>query len=89
MIGYGIVASVMTTDVDLSKEVVGLHFVLWKIAVSALPLVWLPIHYFDKLQKASEEIINIDLPSYGYLVAQSLSAIELAVASGALCLDTY
>ncbi|WP_311790794.1 MULTISPECIES: kdo(2)-lipid A phosphoethanolamine 7''-transferase [Pantoea] len=106
MIGYGIVASVMTTDVDLSKEVVGLHFVLWMVAVSALPLlmiwrnnlsqtlieqlrtpgqrlkptlvmllcvalVWLPIRYFDKLQKANEEITNIDLPSYGGVVAHS------------------
>ena len=39
VIGYGIIASVMTTDIDLSKEVVGLHFVLWLIAVSALPLL--------------------------------------------------
>ncbi|WP_312631849.1 kdo(2)-lipid A phosphoethanolamine 7''-transferase [Pantoea piersonii] len=106
MIGYGIVASVMTTDVDLSKEVVGLHFVVWMVAVSALPLlmiwrnnlsqtlieqlrtpgqrvkpmlvmllcvalVWLPIRYFDKLQKTNEEITNIDLPSYGGVVAHS------------------
>lgn len=39
VIGYGIVASVMTTDVDLSKEVIGLHFVLWMVLVSALPLL--------------------------------------------------
>lgn len=39
VIGYGIIASVMTTDIDLSKEVVGLHFVLWLVAVSALPLL--------------------------------------------------
>ncbi|MEZ3501094.1 kdo(2)-lipid A phosphoethanolamine 7''-transferase [Pantoea sp. KPR_PJ] len=106
VIGYGIVASVMTTDIDLSKEVVGLHFVVWMVAVSALPLlmiwrnnlsqtlmeqlrtpgqrlkptlllllcvalVWLPIRYFDKLQKANEEITNIDLPSYGGVVAHS------------------
>lgn len=106
VIGYGIVASVMTTDVDLSKEVVGLHFVVWMVSVSALPLlmiwrnnlsqtlieqlrtpgqrlkptlmlllcvalVWLPIRYFDKLQKANEEITNIDLPSYGGVVAHS------------------
>ncbi|QGY27483.1 kdo(2)-lipid A phosphoethanolamine 7''-transferase [Pantoea cypripedii] len=106
VIGYGIVASVMTTDVDLSKEVIGLHFVLWMVLVSALPLlmiwrnnlsqtlinqlktpgqrlkptvilllsvalVWLPIRYFDKLQKANEEITNIDLPSYGGVVAHS------------------
>lgn len=39
VIGYGIIASVMTTDIDLSKEVVGLHFILWLVAVSALPLL--------------------------------------------------
>ncbi|CAM4391312.1 MULTISPECIES: kdo(2)-lipid A phosphoethanolamine 7''-transferase [Lelliottia] len=39
VIGYGIIASVMTTDIDLSKEVVGLHFVLWLLGVSALPLL--------------------------------------------------
>ncbi len=106
VIGYGIVASVMTTDVDLSKEVIGLHFVLWMVLVSALPLlliwrnnlsqtlieqlktpgqrlkptlilllsvalVWLPIRYFDKLQKVNEELTNIDLPSYGGVVAHS------------------
>ncbi len=106
VIGYGIVASVMTTDIDLSKEVIGLHFVVWMVLVSALPLlliwrnrlrmtlieqlktpghrlkpvailllsvalVWLPIRYFDKLQKAQEEITNIDLPSYGGVVAHS------------------
>jgi len=39
VIGYGIIASVMTTDIDLSKEVVGYHFVIWMIIVSALPLI--------------------------------------------------
>ncbi|WP_337012961.1 kdo(2)-lipid A phosphoethanolamine 7''-transferase [Pantoea sp. AS142] len=106
VIGYGIVASVMTTDTDLSREVIGYHFVLWMVLVSALPLlmiwcnklsmtlneqlrtpgqrlkptlimllcvalVWLPIRYFDKLQKHNEEITNIDLPSYGGVVAHS------------------
>ncbi|MGG7053744.1 phosphoethanolamine transferase domain-containing protein, partial [Salmonella enterica subsp. enterica] len=41
VIGYGIIATVMTTDIDLSKEVVGLHFVLWLIAVSVLPLIFI------------------------------------------------
>jgi KDO II ethanolaminephosphotransferase len=41
VIGYGIIASVMTTDIDLSKEVVGLHFILWLIGVSALPLLFI------------------------------------------------
>ena len=39
VIGYGIIASVMTTDIDLSKEVVGWRFIAWIIGVSALPLV--------------------------------------------------
>jgi KDO II ethanolaminephosphotransferase len=39
VIGYGIIASVMTTDIDLSKEIVGYHFVLWMVLVSAIPLV--------------------------------------------------
>ncbi|WP_312241907.1 kdo(2)-lipid A phosphoethanolamine 7''-transferase [Pantoea sp.] len=106
VIGYGVVASVMTTDIDLSKEVVGLHFVAWMVLVSALPLlmiwrnnlsltlmeqlktpgqrlkpivimllavalVWLPIRYLDKLQKVNEDVTNIDLPSYGGIVAHS------------------
>nr|WP_318383501.1 kdo(2)-lipid A phosphoethanolamine 7''-transferase [uncultured Enterobacter sp.] len=41
VIGYGIIASVMTTDIDLSKEVVGLHFILWLVCVSALPLIFI------------------------------------------------
>ncbi|QXB20409.1 kdo(2)-lipid A phosphoethanolamine 7''-transferase [Lelliottia amnigena] len=41
VIGYGIIASVMTTDIDLSKEVVGLHFILWLVCVSALPLLFI------------------------------------------------
>src|SRR5471030_573884 len=42
VIGYGIIASVMTTDIDLSKEVVGYYFILWMIVVSAIPLflIW-------------------------------------------------
>ncbi|MBV7406707.1 kdo(2)-lipid A phosphoethanolamine 7''-transferase [Enterobacter sp. ENT03] len=41
VIGYGIIASVMTTDIDLSKEVVGLHFILWLVCVSTLPLIFI------------------------------------------------
>ncbi len=42
-IGYGILAAVMTTDVDLSKESVGYHFAIWLVLVSLAPLVliWL------------------------------------------------
>lgn len=39
VIGYGIIASVMTTDIDLSKEVVGWQLIVWMVAVSALPLL--------------------------------------------------
>ncbi|MCW6567128.1 kdo(2)-lipid A phosphoethanolamine 7''-transferase [Yersinia ruckeri] len=39
VIGYGIIVSVMTTDIDLSKEVIGLHFIIWMMLVSALPLL--------------------------------------------------
>ncbi|MFV2408931.1 phosphoethanolamine transferase domain-containing protein, partial [Escherichia coli] len=40
--GYGIIASVLTTAIDLSKEDVGLNFSLWLISVSELPLklIW-------------------------------------------------
>ncbi|ULR31069.1 kdo(2)-lipid A phosphoethanolamine 7''-transferase [Dickeya fangzhongdai] len=42
VIGYGIIAAVMTTDIDLSKEVVGLFFVLWVAALGIPPLfvIW-------------------------------------------------
>ncbi|SCB82890.1 kdo(2)-lipid A phosphoethanolamine 7''-transferase [Kosakonia oryziphila] len=39
VIGYGIIASVMTTDIDLSKEVVGWQLIAWMAAVSTLPLL--------------------------------------------------
>lgn len=39
VIGYGIIASVMTTDIDLSKEVVGWQLIAWMVVVSALPLL--------------------------------------------------
>ncbi|EPF12976.1 Phosphoethanolamine transferase eptB [Cedecea davisae] len=43
VVGYGIIASVMTTDIDLSKEVVGYHFAIWMVLVSAIPLllIWM------------------------------------------------
>lgn len=42
-IGYGILAAVMTTDIDLSKESVGWHFGVWMVLVSLVPLllIWL------------------------------------------------
>lgn len=106
VIGYGIIASVMTTDVDLSKEVVGWTFFLWTAAVSAVPLmliwkndlrltlieqlktpgqrllplgillvvvalVWLPLRMLDRQQSLNEKLTNIDMPSYGGVVAHS------------------
>lgn len=106
VIGYGIIASVMTTDIDLSREVVGIKFLVWMVGISALPLlliwqnaladtlfqqmktpgrrvksllgllvvlalVWLPVRYQDKAQNLRERITNIDMPSYGGLVAHS------------------
>ena len=41
VIGYGIIASVMTTDIDLSKEVVGWGFALWVLAVATPPLLFI------------------------------------------------
>ena len=41
VIGYGIIASVMTTDIDLSQEVIGWHLVFWLVLVSALPLLFI------------------------------------------------
>ncbi len=124
VIGYGIVASVMTTDVDLSKEVVGYHFILWMVLVSIVPLVliwtnkqrmtlleqlktpgqrikplltlllavalvWLPIRYFDKLQSANEKLTNIDLPSYGGVVAHSYLPSNWLSALGLFAYTSY
>ncbi|MBF7980817.1 MULTISPECIES: kdo(2)-lipid A phosphoethanolamine 7''-transferase [Rahnella] len=106
VIGYGIVVSVMTTDIDLSKEIIGLPLFIWMALVSALPLVliwkndlrqtlieqmktpgqrllplgvmlatvllvWLPLRSLDHAQSVNEKKTNIDLPSYGGVVAHS------------------
>ncbi|EHM49994.1 kdo(2)-lipid A phosphoethanolamine 7''-transferase [Yokenella regensburgei] len=41
VIGYGIVASVMTTDIDLSKEVVSRGLIIWTVATSLPPLFFI------------------------------------------------
>lgn len=41
VIGYGIIISVLTTDIDLSVEVVGNNFLLWTIGLSIIPLLLL------------------------------------------------
>ncbi len=117
VIGYGIIASVLTTDTDLSKEVVGYYFYLWLVLVSLLPLfliwrsglqgtlasqlaargqrvksllvvllciglVWLPLRFLDKQYKNQEHQTNIDLPSYGGMVAHSYLPANWLTATG-------
>ncbi|MEQ4922488.1 kdo(2)-lipid A phosphoethanolamine 7''-transferase [Proteus hauseri] len=43
VIGYGIIISTLTTDIDLSKEVISLNTMLWISGLSILPLalIWL------------------------------------------------
>jgi len=124
VIGYGIVASVMTTDTDLSKEVVGYHFVLWMVLISLIPLAliwwsslrmtlleqlkmpgqrikplltlllallltWGPIRYFDKVQSANEKLTNVDLPSYGGVVAHSYLPSNWLTAVGLFAYTSY
>ncbi len=106
VIGYGIIAAVMTTDIDLSKEVIGWQFMAWTLCVSAIPLaliwkadlrntlieqlktpgkrikplaillavvalVWGTMEYMGAEQKRMEKRTNIDLPSYGGVIAHS------------------
>lgn len=55
-IGYGIIASVMATDsLDLSKESVGWHFMLWVVLVSVLPVLML---WLTPMPEASLRIKN-------------------------------
>lgn len=124
VIGYGIVASVMTTDTDLSKEVIGYHFVLWMVSVSIVPLVliwcnalrltlleqlktpghrikpllilllavalvWLPIRLLDKQQNINEKLTNVDLPSYGGVVAHSYLPSNWLSALGLFAYTSY
>lgn len=124
VIGYGIVASVMTTDTDLSKEVIGYHFVLWMLSVSIVPLVliwcnalrltlleqlktpghrikpllilllavalvWLPIRFLDKQQNINEKLTNVDLPSYGGVVAHSYLPSNWLSALGLFAYTSY
>lgn len=106
VIGYGIVASVMTTDLDLTNEVIGYHLFIWMALISALPLlfiwagglrftlleqlkipgqrvksllvvaiagllVWLPLGMVAKAHLESDAAHNLDMPSYGGMVAHS------------------
>ena len=41
VIGYGVVQAVLTTDVDLSREAVGVGLLLWFVALAVMPmLLW-------------------------------------------------
>lgn len=51
VMGYGIIAAVMTTDIDLSKEVIGWQFMVWTLRVSAIPLAFI---WYDESQDAAE-----------------------------------
>lgn len=46
VIGYGVVQAVLTTDVDLSKEAVGVGLLIWFAALALLPLFlwWRYVH---------------------------------------------
>ncbi|WP_159565778.1 kdo(2)-lipid A phosphoethanolamine 7''-transferase [Budvicia diplopodorum] len=64
VIGYGIIISVMTTDIDLSLEAIGFKFGLWVVAVSALPLllIWrssLNDTLLDQLKKPGQRISSL------------------------------
>ena len=117
VIGYGIIASVLTTDTDLSKEVVGYYFYLWLALASAGPLwliwygrlegnllaqvtsrrqcfralaglvvcialIWLPLRLLDQQYKHREHQTNVDLPSYGGMVAHSYLPVNWLTATG-------
>lgn len=124
VIGYGIIVSVMTTDIDLSKEVIGYHFIIWMVLVSALPLlliwrntlrftlieqmktpgqrirplvlllavvalVWVPLRMLDREQSVNEKVTNIDLPSYGGVVAHSYLPSNWLAALGLFAYTQY
>lgn len=124
VIGYGIIVSVMTTDIDLSKEVIGYHFIIWMVLVSVLPLlliwrntlrftlieqmktpgqrirplvlllavvalVWVPLRMLDREQSVNEKVTNIDLPSYGGVVAHSYLPSNWLAALGLFAYTQY
>ncbi|MEO7030737.1 MAG: kdo(2)-lipid A phosphoethanolamine 7''-transferase [Herbaspirillum sp.] len=55
VIGYGVVVSVLTTDIDLSKEAFGYKFVIWIVFAAVLPIllllrVRLINNFYDRLK---------------------------------------
>ena len=89
VIGYGIIASVMTTDIDLSKEVIGWHLILWLVAVSAPPF-W---HCGRTVKKASYAMLLALAPAafmavwhWGIPAARVMAlAMVTGIATEALC----
>lgn len=106
VIGYGVVASVMTLDRTLAQEMISNHFIIWMLLVSTLPLlliwypplkftllekiktpgqrlrsllllvvtsllVWLPLKFMGYVHKEYAKKHNIEVPSYGGVVAHS------------------
>jgi len=72
-IGYGIIAAVLATDsLDLSKESVGWHFVLWMVIINVIPL-WLiwrgmrskPVSNISKKRYWSYKTIAIVIAALG------------------------
>jgi len=72
-IGYGIIAAVLATDsLDLSKESVGWHFVLWMVIINVIPL-WLiwrgmrskPVSNISKRRYWSYKTIAIVIAALG------------------------
>lgn len=78
VIGYGIIISTLTTDIDLSKELISPNVVLWIIGLSFLPLtfIWLckkPEKNLTKNQKIkiwinnTTKMVVIALAVFAYL----------------------
>ena len=64
VIGYGIILSVMTTDIDLSVESIGFKFGLWVAAISMIPLllIWsssLRNTLIEQLKKPGHRISSV------------------------------
>ncbi|KPC53515.1 kdo(2)-lipid A phosphoethanolamine 7''-transferase [Amantichitinum ursilacus] len=81
IIGYGVIASVLTTDIDLSVEVVSAGFVLWLVAASVLPLllIWGNRANATLLQQSRHRVTAA--PAWGVLL---LALVTMAVPLKAL-----
>lgn len=69
VIGYGIVVSALTFDIDLTKEVFGYPLVLWTILTGILPSAWLcfcPIrkNIYVNHETAARRLLYRGLPAF-------------------------